>query len=110
MITLFGRLYIRYHQFGRLQTDDIFNVLAVLSLLAFTAIGESMNRMNLNDLVLALRLQLATDILLWTTLYLVKFSFLALMWSIFRVSCPFRKAWWTVTIYSVITFLIIFLL
>ena len=49
------------------------------------------------------------DTLLWVTLYLVKASFLALMWCVFSVSAGFRKAWWIVTVYTFITFWIIFL-
>lgn len=49
------------------------------------------------------------DMLLWATLYLVKASFLALIWHVFNVSAGFRKAWWIVTIYTFVTFWIIFL-
>ena len=41
---------------------------------------------------------------MWTTLYLVKASFLALTWNIFKVSTNFQKAWWAVTIYTFLTF------
>ena len=41
---------------------------------------------------------------MWTTFYLVKASFLALIWNIFRVSEGFRKAWWTVAIYTFLSF------
>ena len=109
MITLSGRLYIRYHQFKRFQADDVLNILAMLLLVVYIALQEWSNREDPNNLALALRSQLAVNMTLWTTLYLVKFSFLALIWSIFKISRPFRKAWWAVTIYSSMTFLIIFL-
>ena len=41
---------------------------------------------------------------MWTTFYLVKASFLALTWSIFKVSVGFRRAWWAVTVYTFLTF------
>ena len=41
---------------------------------------------------------------MWTVLYLVKGSFLALIWSIFNVSADFRKAWWVVTVYTFLGF------
>ena len=42
-------------------------------------------------------------------MYLVKASFLALCWSIFKVSARFRKAWWTIAAYTFISFWSIFL-
>ena len=59
-----------------------------------------------NDLVLALNAYLASDFLLWTTLYCVKASFLALMWSVFEISRTFRKIWWVVSGYTFIAFLV----
>ena len=46
---------------------------------------------------------------LWTTSYLVKASFLALIWSIFKVSVRFRKVWYLVAAYTFLTFWVIFL-
>lgn len=108
-IATFGRLYIRYHQFKTFQADDIFNFLALLALIGLAAWEDICNRADPNDLDLLLKLELAVDMLLWAILYLVKASFLALMWSIFKVSAGFRKAWWVVTIYTFITFWPIFL-
>ncbi|MCJ1326312.1 hypothetical protein MMC10_002976 [Thelotrema lepadinum] len=61
-----------------------------------------------SDTTLMLRTTLASEILLWCTLYLVKASFLALTWTIFNISLGFRRAWWFVTIYTFITFWPIF--
>ena len=74
-----------------------------------TAVQELGNRTDSDDIGFPLRIQLAMDTLFWITLYLVKASFLALMWCIFKVSAGFRKAWWTVAIYTFVTFWIIFL-
>ena len=49
-------------------------------------------------------LELASNMLMWTTLYLVKATFLALTWNIFEISAGFRKAWWAVTVYTFLTF------
>ena len=49
---------------------------------------------------------LASNFLLWSTLYFVKASFLVLMWSIFNVSGTFRKWWWAVSVYTLIGFIV----
>ena len=63
----------------------------------------------MDDAVFFLRMQLAFDELFWSTSFLVKASFLALIWSIFNVSARFRKAWRLVAIYTFLTFWAIFL-
>lgn len=104
--TTLGRLYIRYSQFRKLQADDVFNVLALLTLIGYTAVAAVNDAPGVSFI---LRKQLAGDMLLWTTLYLVKASFLSLIWCIFRISAGFRKAWWIVAIYTFLTFWVIFL-
>ena len=74
------------------------------SLVAFVATNHT-GAYN-EDLVLALNAYLASDFLLWTTLYFVKASFLALMWSVFEVSTTFRRFWWAVSAYTFIAFLV----
>ena len=54
--------------------------------------------------MLALKIHMAGNMFLWTTLYLVKASFLALIISIFSVSAKFRAAWWAVAIYTFLSF------
>ena len=81
----------------------------MLALIGVTTLQELRSRTHTDDVSVYLRLQLAMDTLLWTTLYLVKAAFLALMWCVFKVSAGFRKAWWIVTVYTFITFWIIFL-
>lgn len=53
---------------------------------------------------LLMKYELAAGMLGWTTLYLVKASFLALCRSVFNVSRGFRMAWWIVTAYTFITY------
>lgn len=53
-----------------------------------------------------LRLQIAVSLLFWTVIYLVKFAFLLFYRFLFGVSKSFMQAWWTVSIITVLTFLI----
>ena len=85
-----------------MELDDMFNVLALLSLIGYFATWEYTN--TIEDPVISLRLELAEDMLFWTCLYLVKATFLALIHSIFNISVKFRKAWWAVTLYTFIAF------
>lgn len=79
----------------------------MLTLIADTADNEAAIQTDSDDLFT--RLQFADNLLLWATIYLVKASFLALIWNIFKVSKGFRKAWWIVSVYTFITFWIVFL-
>ena len=83
------------------------NSLALVCLVSTFAIFEQM--VNAVDDVSTLKYELAGDMLFWTTLYLVKATFLALIRNIFNVSERFRRAWWVVTIYTAISFWPIFL-
>lgn len=40
----------------------------------------------------------------WTILWLVKASFLAFCWNIFKVSPNFRRAWWVIAIYTFLSY------
>ena len=55
------------------------------------------------------RYVLAVEMLAWMTLYLVKASFLAFYWSLFRISAFFRRAWWAISVYTFLTFWPLFL-
>lgn len=52
---------------------------------------------------------MATGMLSWTTLWLVKASFLSLYWTIFNIAPSFRKAWLFVTSYTCLAFFPVFL-
>lgn len=109
MITTSGRLFIRYRQFGRFQADDVFNGLALLAFISYTTIDQLYMYSNSIDEAFLLKLQLATNMLLWATLYLVKASFLALIWTIFKISARFKTAWWIVAVYTFSSFWPVFL-
>ena len=95
LVALLGRLFIRW-KYARLDWDDLFNCLASMCLIGFTAIPDPTD----DTISVYWAAQLATITLLWTTLWLVKAAFIALYWSIFNVSPSFRKAWLAVTSYT----------
>lgn len=95
-VVTFGRFYIRW-KFARLYWDDSFSALALLCLVAFCAISDVPVAPNE---VVYLKLSLAYSMVFWTTLYLVKGSFMVYCWQIFKISATFRKAWWFVMIYT----------
>lgn len=57
----------------------------------------------------ALKINLAEIVFFWVTQYLVKGAFLALYWTIFRVSRAFRMAWWPVALFTLASFLATFM-
>lgn len=99
IVLTLGRFYIRWRSSG-LGWDDLFNGLALLCLIGFAADPDASDPTTpaLWETVLA------SDLLIWAILWLVKASFLALCWTIFKVSPSFRKAWWIVTVYTFVTF------
>ena len=76
----------------------------MFSLVCYFAVTEVWDDNADSNSALYWQLQLAGNMLLWTTLYLVKASFLALIWTIFKVSAGFRRAWWAVTTFTFLTF------
>ena len=106
-VVVLGRFYLRW-RYSRLGWDDFFNGLALICLIADN--GATQIGIATEDISLGLKLNVAFYLLLWTTLYLVKASFMALYWSIFNVSSKFRKAWWTVAFFTLSTFIPIFIL
>ena len=85
--------------------DDLFNGLALICLLATVAIPGSTDSTTTEYWTSTL----ASNMLLWSTLWLVKASFLAFCWTIFQVSTSFRRAWWAVTIFTFLAFFPVFL-
>ena len=110
-----GRLYIRWRR-RTAGIDDVLNSAALATLIALTATLQlNMDLSNQSVLgwtsedvdnldSLLVRYAFASSILGWATLYLVKASFLALYWTLFKISQRFRIAWWTTTIYTFVTF------
>lgn len=105
-----SRMLIRWWQFRAYKVDDLFCCLALLCLLGYLAMAQwKISDTIPLDSVLLWRVDLACDMLFWSALYCVKASFLSLTWSIFKISNEFRKVWWTVSIYTLGTFLAIML-
>ena len=102
-----GRFYIRW-KYSQINWDDICNGVALLCLVANYAVFD-VGWVTDRDQTLHWRSLTATSMLFWTTLWLVKASFLALCWLIFEVSNGFRKAWWIVVAYTFLTYWPLFL-
>jgi hypothetical protein len=115
-----GRLIIRFRKLRRLGTDDCLAALATVFMLAYAITWQeyipSDYEMQLFKMKIiksttamqrparSMKLNLANGIMFWCTMYTVKASFLALYWSIFRVSKGFRKAWWCASVYITLSF------
>ena len=120
-----GRLWIRWKLFKTVRWDDFIAVAAATALVAFTIVFQiglniqyqvSLVGLGLDNtlpgrdqLAYYLKIVFATDFLFSAIIFLVKTSFLATYWLIFRISSYFRIAWWTITVYIFITFWILFL-
>ena len=87
--------------------DDVFNVIALLCMVGSFATSEL--NLESEDDATEMKTFIAAGLLRWTSLYSIKASFLALIWIVFNISTGFRKAWWAVTIYTVLTFWATFL-
>ena len=103
-----GRFYLRWRYSHELRWDDFFNGLALVCLVAYSAVSQA--QLSNVDLSFGLRLSVAASMLLWTTLYSVKAAFLALCWFIFHISARFRLFWWFVTAYIFLSFWPLFLI
>ncbi|KAF7960168.1 hypothetical protein EAE96_001766 [Botrytis aclada] len=119
-----GRFYIRWQKGKSLHLDDIFNALALGSLLAFAITYQVYLPIQYNyqlytlglggylpsddQLMYAQNVGIVNIVFFWVTIYLVKASFLALYWALFSVSIAFRRWWLAVAIYTGISFLATF--
>ena len=106
IVLTFGRFYIRW-KYTRIYWDDAFNALALVCMITTFALVDV--QLEATDDATLYRYVLGLSMTLWTTLYLVKASFLALCWLIFRVSANFRKAWYFVAVYNFLTYMVILL-
>lgn len=105
------------------RLDDIFNIAAVVFLLAFMITWQKYVPIELPvqlyaagkidtppsviyDPLDALKNDFANLVVFWCTIYSVKASFLALYWQIFEISRRFRIAWTALTVYVVLSCLI----
>lgn len=99
-----GRFYLRLRcsRLRQLKLDDLFNGLALACFITFCAAAQVY--LVTEDAARQYQLSLALYLLLWSILYLVKASFLALHWYIFSVSVTFRRAWFVVAAYTFLSF------
>ena len=104
IIITIGRLYLRWKH-KRMYLDDLFNGLALVCLIGYSASYDLY--LESDDEAAFGRLSLAISLLLWTSLYFVKASFLALCWNIFKISTRFRKVWLCVVVYNLLTYIAI---
>ena len=104
IILTIGRLFLRWKH-TRMYLDDLFNGLALVCLIGYSACYDLYLESD-NDAT-AGKLNITISLLLWTSLYLVKASFLALCWNIFKVSTRFRKVWLCVVVYNLLTYIAI---
>jgi hypothetical protein len=124
-VLTFGRFYLRWKKTYRFYWDDIFNALALGSLLIYMVTYQIFLPIDYNAELYELGIggHLPTDeqwlyasdinttnvFFFWITLYCVKGSLLALYWELFSVSSGFKKAWYIVTTYTGMTFLVTFI-
>jgi hypothetical protein len=113
---------MNWQRLRRLRIDDVFNGIAVVFLLAFMATWQAYAPLEYPaqlyaagltdalppeyDIIEAMKIDFANLVLYWCTIYSVKASFLALYWQIFEISRRFRLAWFALTIYMVVSFLV----
>ena len=113
-----GRYIIRYVQFKKFLWDDLTHLIAMVALVAFSALLEKYVNVHIIMLdiedtgkfpsaemaVQGRKYQSAFSICAWVSLWFVKFTFLLMYRLIFKVSPAFNKAWWAVMIFVAITF------
>ena len=118
-----GRFWIRWKRVKQIGWDDILNGCALVALIVYMSLFAvyfpislaaeqyllkmTQSRPSDSQLVYALELQLANTMFFWIAKYAVKASFLATYYYVFRISGNFRKAWWSVVVYTALTFLAI---
>lgn len=121
LLTL-GRLILRWRSNSRIGPDDFLNTLAALLCIPFSVVtmqylpdeywaqkyllGQGGRLPSLEQQAFANKLELVTLILFWLIIYLVKASFLALYWHLFRVSSRFLMVWWATTGFIALSFLV----
>jgi hypothetical protein len=103
IVVTLGRFFIRWHYVKGARLDDLFCGLACASLIGFIAMNHIGAYTDDDDL--AISTYLSSDFLLWSTLYFVKASFLALMWMVFNIESRFRKMWFFVSAYTLIAYI-----
>ena len=122
LLLTIGRFGIHWRKTRKFGWDDYFNAIAVVFLFVLIvtyqlyvpiqynaqlyALGLSNQAPTGRDVILYMKLDYANIIMFFCVIYSVKASFLALYWQIFEVSQSFRVAWWGITSYTIVSFLI----
>lgn len=115
-----GRYIIRLKTVKTFKADDYVHGLALIVLICYVSTYTVMLPLNYAvefwiagtgkppseaDLRRFVHLEIAIATQFLVVMYLVKLAFLLFYWSIFNVSRLFMKAWWLVTIFTLLTFL-----
>lgn len=116
-----ARIYARVHETGRIAVDDFWILLAWV-FLAVNAVLQTLQTHSLYYLVYVgagrlpadaelmvqgnvyVRYEFVIIAFFWTILWCVKGSFLALYWRLFEGFSKWKKAWWFVTIFTLLSY------
>jgi hypothetical protein len=117
-----GRFTIHWRKNRKLKWDDWFNAIALVFLVAVIIIFEIYVPIEYNAILYSkglsnrpptqveavrdMKLNVADILLFFCTIYSVKASFLALYWQIFQLSRRFRIAWFSLTAYMIMSFIV----
>ena len=119
-----GRYAIRLKTIKTFQADDYVHGLALVVLIGYISTYTAMFPLNYSvefwvaglgeqpsdsDLTRYFHLEIAVSLLFWVVIYLVKFVFLLFYRLLFGISKGFMCAWWIVSAFTVVTFLINFI-
>jgi hypothetical protein len=120
-----GRFIIHWRKNRKHGSDDYFNALALVFLLAFIILFEIYVPIEYNAILYSkglsnrpptqveavrdMKLNIAGIVLFFCTIYSVKASFLALYWQIFQISKRFRLAWFCLAVYTILSFVVSFI-
>lgn len=124
ILVTIGRFRIHWVKSKTFGWDDYLNGIALIFLLVFTvtyqiyfpidyqaqlySLGLVDQPPKIQDVYLDMKIYIANAFMFFGVIYSVKASFLALYWKIFHISNKFRIAWWFVTVYTVLSFLLTF--
>lgn len=117
-----GRFRIHWVKNKTFGWDDYLNAVALSFLLIFTIIWQIVIPIQYEaflyssglierpsehyNVALVLKLGVVNIFMFFCITYSVKGSLLVLYWKIFNVSTKFRVAWWSVAVYTILSFLI----
>ncbi len=115
-----GRFAIRGYNSRRLYWDDLTHLLAFVALVVHgalllvhkkvnAAIGLAHKENASTSVLLGMyqsreQLSTANDCLLYSVFWLIKIGFLLFYYRLFSTSTTFRKAWWVVLAFTILTF------